>query len=262
MPSYYAHEIFAAEVMEKLPSDCAEMVTEGFDGWKVGLFGPDPLMVHPRTNKFARRLHRLTTADAIMRLAVSFQNGDREAAGFAAGLLCHHALDSACHPGVLSMATARYDHAAIEAEFDRYLLCDRGLCCARKAYISIPENSSVFASAAAAWPGISPVLYKHSFTAFKKSMDFLTRTAGTPISRAFNAVTGAIKPLRHIHGALTPAQPRENMLPACRRLERVMTDNVEGTAILITNVLRLLQTADVFRVLPKTDFYGVRVSDA
>ena len=262
MPSYYAHELFGAEVMERLPSDCAEMVTNGFDGWKIGLFGPDPLMLHPKTNKYARLLHRLTTADAISRLAASFQNGDNEAAGFAAGLLCHHALDSACHPGVLSMANTKFNHAAIEAEFDQYLLRGRGYGRLSRALISVPRSPSVFASASKAWPGITPGLYKLSFAAFRKSMDFLSRASGTPLSRAYNAVTGRIKPLQPLHGALAAKLPVAELTPACQRLERVMTDNIDGTVILITGVLRLMQTRDFFQLLPKTNFYGAKVGDA
>lgn len=256
MPSYYAHEIFGDEVLDSLPKDYADIIRRDRDGWICGLYGPDPLMFDPRLNRYSRKMHHDTVKKAVERLSVPAREGEDQAAGFTAGLLCHLALDSACHPEILDYVNSDCSHFAIEAEFDRYLLSRHGCIRTRRAAIRMPRSKEVYKAAAKAWPRVNHSEYGVSLKGYKAAADAAIFFTGKPVRKFYNAVTGCIKSLRSVHGAILPKTPPASLLGECRKLESMLEDSVGATAELIEQTLNAIVTGGGLDMLPSVDYYG------
>lgn len=137
MPSTYAHLTFGLEVLDRYPEDLREIAWANMDLFLIGLHGPDILFYyHP--------LHRNPVSD------IGFSQHDKPAKEFFGpaaqlvrasredlraaqqayllGFLCHFTLDEACHGYIENkIRLSGVSHSAIEMEFDRQLLTDRGL---------------------------------------------------------------------------------------------------------------------------------------
>ena len=121
MPDIIVHTSFGAQVLERLAIDVDR------DIYDFGLVGPDPFLFYRfysapfrhRANRYSSTMHRERTGDFLIEL-IKRGKGDREVFSYAAGFLCHYALDSNTHPYINRKATNSFPmHMAIEHKLDR-----------------------------------------------------------------------------------------------------------------------------------------------
>lgn len=122
MPNYYVHELFGNRVATKLPQPLRQAIEREPGAFRVGLFGPDPLIFSVGCLGIAQALHEgwRDQLDCLQYLLTRPNPGE---AAFAAGWLCHMALDDACHPYIHQMERERgLSHMLMEISLDVCLL--------------------------------------------------------------------------------------------------------------------------------------------
>ncbi len=135
MPNFYAHLDFGKKVLEQLDEPLRQELQseECSNAYLLGQYGPDPLFFYKpyrfnqtRTQGFL--LHRRPMYELLPRLRRAVDSGDPRARGYAAGFLCHYALDSKCHHYVVSnCGVSGAGHTTMEVEFDRFMAEKDGL---------------------------------------------------------------------------------------------------------------------------------------
>lgn len=126
MPAFYAHKKFGEEVLELLPSDIKASVLAYKEAFLLGLQSPDILFNYKpfsknKTNAKALGLH-LTPAKELFFRAHKIAHEKKGAyLVYAVGMVCHFALDNACHPDIYRLEYKGFDHGRIESELDKYL---------------------------------------------------------------------------------------------------------------------------------------------
>lgn len=129
MPSHYAHYRFGMAILETLPADIRRCIQRFRRLYDVGLHGPDIFYFYNplgtgATGTLGIKFHEQTGRSFFTRAcrAIRMENNEA-AAAYLYGVLCHYVLDSVMHPVLLEMAkNVGVSHAALETEFDRYLL--------------------------------------------------------------------------------------------------------------------------------------------
>lgn len=126
MPAFYAHQKFGEEVLCKLPDEVKTKVLAYKEAFLLGTQSPDILfnfkpLSKNQTNAKALGLH-LAPAKALFMRAHTFAH-ERGGAylAYAIGLICHFALDNACHPDVYRLEYKGFNHGRIESELDKFL---------------------------------------------------------------------------------------------------------------------------------------------
>lgn len=137
MPSTYAHKVFGDKVLSVLPKSLSEAFSKHLSAYWLGLHGPDLLFYyHPilpnETRRLGSRLHDLPAAGFFLNVREKIRKDaetrrlpaeSTDLAAYAAGFLCHFALDSECHGYIgQRIADSGISHTRIETEFDAYLL--------------------------------------------------------------------------------------------------------------------------------------------
>lgn len=129
MPSTYAHYRFGAAMLAAMPGDAKRTIGRFRRLFDVGLHGPDLFYYHSPVLKGGVRFlgvkfHEQTGREFFQRVCrVARLENSEAAAAYLYGVLCHYALDAACHPLVLEQAAlGKASHTQIEREFDRFLL--------------------------------------------------------------------------------------------------------------------------------------------
>lgn len=121
MPDIIVHTRFGAEVLERLEIDVDRNI------YNFGLIGPDPYLFYRfyiapfrhRVNRYSSIMHREHTGDFLIEL-IKRGKDDQEIFSYAAGFLCHYALDSNTHPYINRKAKNSFPmHMAIEHKLDR-----------------------------------------------------------------------------------------------------------------------------------------------
>lgn len=133
LPSIYAHTRFAHEAAQAFPEPIRRSIQRFPQLFDVGAQGPDffffyqPLF-QTRMGSLGGWYHNLSGQEFFQRCARHYADAPSEGAlVYLYGVLCHYALDSACHPLIVS-ATAgdAPGHTELETEFDRVLLARDG----------------------------------------------------------------------------------------------------------------------------------------
>lgn len=131
MPNFFAHYLHGQKVLETLPKDISEGITN-IKLYEIGLQGPDIFypyraLAFPNTykiNKIGRKIHKNTGRKFMEKLfehTVLASSGDLFS--YVCGFICHYSLDSVCHPYINEVARKNdFTHGEIEVEFDRVLL--------------------------------------------------------------------------------------------------------------------------------------------
>lgn len=126
MPANYAHYRFGKQVLPELPHEVQQSIQRFRRLYDVGLHGPDLFFFHNpffRTSagELGHQFHIQTGQEFFTRACG--QATSEAARVYLYGVLCHYALDSACHPFIRKMdESGQAGHVPLESEFDRYLL--------------------------------------------------------------------------------------------------------------------------------------------
>ena len=130
MPATYAHYRFARQMLDILPDSLNAAAKDFPSLFLTGAQGPDLMFFYRplkfnAVNKVGYDLHdesgRLFFSNA--RNIISDSPKRRDYKAYALGLLCHYALDKACHGYIENkIRISGVSHSDIEKEFDKYLM--------------------------------------------------------------------------------------------------------------------------------------------
>ena len=211
MPNYFAHLLFGAKMLKQLPEEAAAPIRAQREAFNLGCLGPDPLFFYrPVLPNAARRegleMHHESAAPVFARLARALGSGIPEAEGYAAGFLCHFALDAACHPYVNARAAeGTVAHLAVEAELDRSLMENRGLPARGQVYLPPIREEAVFAAAERAylWAGAAEV--RRGYAAMRRDSLIFARGHGTRLGVTANRMVALLPACRSLEGVILPS---------------------------------------------------------
>ena len=167
MPSHYAHYYHGKEVTRILDDDIKKIINtdpHSVDAYLIGLQGPDILAFYRpytnnRLNRLGRKIHRAPGAEFFSQALDTLREHQTPGAfSYLFGCLCHYMLDSACHPIVTRyMEQTDLTHAAIEREFDNYILRISGKRpVGLDTQILLPQDPALGDIISPFYPGISP----------------------------------------------------------------------------------------------------------
>lgn len=237
MPNYYAHLIFGRAVLSQLPAVLRSQLEAERVAFDVGLYGPDPLFFyHPMTRNHARAtgiaMHKQPVRPAAERLRRAVEDDLPYARGYAAGFLCHFALDSRCHYYVEEQV-ARWglSHAGMEVELDRALMVADGVDPLHETPMpSADLPPSFYETAAAVYPGVKPVQFEKGLQLFRRVSRLQTRAAGTKVHRFANWAGGRSHKFSKVRGTVLSPAPDPVYAETTRTLLALLEEEVSPTA--------------------------------
>ena len=263
MPNYFAHLTFGAQCLDRLPRELRLRLERERSAFDLGCLGPDPLFFYRvgRPNAVRREgmtMHARSALPAFERLRDALEEGIPMSAGYAAGFLCHLALDHACHRWVDQEAAAGVvTHLAMEAEFDRLLMERAGLVSLGKSYLPQPPEAAVFAAAARAYQYASPEQVEEGYRSMCRDTALFARLSGHVLSRPVNRVVGTLPVLRSLQGIFLTADSQRRYARSNTFLARRMAETVPETAVQIARLFRASETGAPLDPWLDRDFKGL-----
>ena len=187
MPNYYAHLQFGAQVLAALPESLRIRIEREGDAYTLGQYGPDPLYFYRpvrggTVRAVGRAVHRQPVRPVMERLRLAVEAGKAFSAGYAAGFLCHFALDSGCHPYIRQREdNGAIAHASLEAEFDRFLMVRNGVDPHSETPMPNPRMPDAFYKLLeqVVYPGVKGWQYRKGLDFYRKASAWHTRAAGS-----------------------------------------------------------------------------------
>lgn len=187
MPSNYAHYRFAQRMVDRLdPRVWKEPAL-----YYAGCHGADPMFYH---NVYARgpireiadAHHQISGKELFTRECDRLRGRCSDADfAFLMGFLTHYCLDSTCHPYVNGLAREGVcGHAALETEFDRFLMVRDGIHMPHRVDLSehVALTEEECAIAAAFFPPLTREEYITSLAKMHTANGLLTGNSGVPRS--------------------------------------------------------------------------------
>ena len=252
MPNYFTHITFGEQVLDALPPALAASLREQWEAFVLGCLGPDPLFFyHPALpNRFRRegvRMHAQSARPAFQRLALAIRERIPMAEGYAAGFLCHYALDGACHGYINSQNAPHLAHLAMEAEADRRLMESRGLKVRGRVHLPEIHTREVFEAAATAYEQSGPGQLRKGYRAMRRDSWLFSLTCGRRRGDWVNWLLRQIPPCRRLDGIVLGRTPAPGSDESSRQILR----RAEGLAPAAARQLLLfLETAAAGGELP------------
>lgn len=127
MADYNTHTYFGMQVLEALPLDLRRFVTRDQSAFRLGLYGPDPLIFEPRSKKLSDWFHDTWRREALPRLTRAMEEGDPAEGSFAAGCILHLLLDDIVHPWIHRWEKEGSSHFRLELALDYCIIHEQGL---------------------------------------------------------------------------------------------------------------------------------------
>lgn len=234
MPCYYAHRVFGRAVLALLPDPLRGRLEDEGGAYEVGLYGPDPLFFYHFLTKNRPRMtgllmHKQPVRPVAERLRRAVEEDLPLAHGYAAGFLCHFALDSRCHFYIEEQTALRgLSHAGMESELDRALMLRDGLDPLRDTPLPDPALPADFYRTVcqAAYPGVQPHQFEVAFRNFRRVSRLQTKLAGTGASRLTYWAGDRVPALASLRGSVLTRLPD----PAYEGTTRDLLALLEGEA--------------------------------
>ncbi len=134
MPSTYAHWLFGQEVFRQLPPNIRNSISADPTLFNIGLHGPDLLFYYRplsrnKVNSLGFETHAEPGLNFFSQAGKTVRNAafNPEYLSYIYGVICHFALDRACHGYIDEyIAKTGISHTEIETELDRYLISRHG----------------------------------------------------------------------------------------------------------------------------------------
>ncbi len=133
MPSVYAHFRFGDQAAKTLPEPLQRSILRFPQLFSLGVHGPDFFFFYQplfktQMGSLGGWFHNLTGREFFQRAVLHLKDSPSEGATvYLYGVLCHYALDSACHPLIVAATAGKAPgHTELETEFDRVLLTRDG----------------------------------------------------------------------------------------------------------------------------------------
>lgn len=249
MPNYYAHQVFGRQVLSCMAPFRDGLGSEEsgeYAAFQVGLYGPDPLFFyHPMTRNSPRMLgismHKRSVRPVAERLLQAVRDGLPYANSYAAGFLCHFALDSRCHYYIEEcQARLGLSHAGMETELDRALMLADGFDPLHDTPFPALTLPSAFYETAttAAFPGVRPGQFLKGLHLFRRMCRLQTYLGGTQIYRAADWVGQHSSTLAIVGGAVLSPLPDPAYQKPTAVLMRILAQEARPTAAALTRFFR------------------------
>lgn len=187
MPNYYAHLRFGTQVLAGLPEPLRLRIENEYDAFTLGQYGPDPLYFccNRKARVLGREMHHRPVREVAERLRSAVQKGVPNSTGYAAGFLCHFALDSSCHAYIKQCAVSDgLSHTEIEAEFDRFLMVYDGVDMLSQTPMPNPLMPASFNEVLEefVYPGIKGECFRKGMDMYRKLNVWHTKTARSKLA--------------------------------------------------------------------------------
>lgn len=243
MPNYYAHLKFGSRVLAAVPESLRVRLEKEKDAYALGQYGPDPLFFyHPVTNNPARvmglGMHKQSLRPVAERLRQAVEKGLPCADGYAAGFLCHFALDSRCHEYIERITAAGLaTHAGIESEFDRFLMVRDGVDPFRETPLKLPQMPTAFDVLLEryVYPGVTAEQYRKGLKLYRVVSRWYTRTAGNrPVKRCVDLAAQNVSLFSFFRDVVLERRPRPVYERSSREMLELLQSEVSAAAEQIT----------------------------
>lgn len=195
MPNYYAHRRFGAQVLAALPPALAAVLEREREAFDLGLYGPDPLffyrpLLHSRAHVLGTSMHHQPVRPVAQRLRQAVEDNRPFSRGYAAGFLCHFALDFRCHAYINDRNGHGVTHSGMESELDRALMLEDGIDPLRATPLPRPAlpAEAYETIVSAAYPGVTADQFRKGFSGFFRVSRLLTRASGTCLRQVVNGI--------------------------------------------------------------------------
>ena len=176
--------------------------------------------------------------------------------GYAAGFLCHLALDSACHGWIdRKAAQGPVTHLAMEAEFDRLLMERDGLVSLGRSYLPPVPGEAVFAAAALAYESTAAQV-EEGYRSMRKTTALFARLSGHQLSRPANFLAGRLPKLRALRGIFLTVEPRAVFDESNAYLTQRLAATVEPAAQQMARFFRAAESGGALDPWLDRDFKG------
>ena len=245
MPNYYAHLQFGGRVLRSLPEPLARLLKGERTAFDIGCYGPDPLFFYrPVKDNPVRRLglgmHKEPVRPMAERLLLAVEENRPQARGYAAGFLCHFALDSACHAYIEERsAVGPATHSGMEAEFDRLLMERSGVDPLRETPMPGGEPPVLLlGTIASVYPGLTPDQFRAGLAMFRRVSRLQTLAAGTGLRRAVDAVSRRTAGKPDFRGVVLDRVPQAECAVSNTILDQLLEGAVAPAAAEITGFFR------------------------
>ena len=128
MPATYAHYRFGNAMLSAMPADMCRTAKRYRRLYDVGLHGPDLFYFYrpglpAKLRVLGHKFHMQTGREFFSRVCRNLRlDPTEEGKAYLYGVLCHYALDAACHPYVEQQTQdGLVSHTRLETEFDAFL---------------------------------------------------------------------------------------------------------------------------------------------
>lgn len=236
MPNYFAHLTFGGRVLDALPPALRGMLEGERAAFDLGCLGPDILFFyHPATRSPARleglEMHGRSALPVFRRLRAAVERRVPMSRGYAAGFLCHLALDSACHPYVNALASqGGMTHLAVEAEYDRLLMEQAGLPVRGHTHMPPPAGKAVYRAAALAYRRAGPAEVEKGFLAMRRDTWLLSCLYGGRAARLIDRACARLPAFAGARGVVLGAAPAPAFTGVGRALQALGEQAVPSAA--------------------------------
>ena len=267
MPNYYAHLSLGAQVLSQLPQELSLLLNRERSAFDLGCLGPDPLFFYRPTlpNPVRREgvaMHARSALPVFGRLREAVEEDAPMSAGYAAGFLCHLALDSACHGWIdRRAAEGTVTHLAMEAEFDRLLMERDDLVSLGRSYLPPMPSGEVFAAAARAYQHTSPKQLEEGYRSMRRDTALFARLSGHRLSRPANRAVGALPGLKALQGIFLTADSHDAYAESNEYLTRQLAATVEAAAKQTQRFFPAAESGAPLDPWLDRDFKGNRLSE-
>ena len=267
MPNYYAHLSLGAQVLSQLPQELSLLLNRERSAFDLGCLGPDPLFFYRPTlpNPVRREgvaMHARSALPVFGRLREAVEEDAPMSAGYAAGFLCHLALDSACHGWIdRRAAEGTVTHLAMEAEFDRLLMERDDLVSLGRSYLPPMPSGEVFAAAARAYQHTSPKQLEEGYRSMRRDTALFARLSGHRLSRPANRAVGALPGLKALQGIFLTADSHDAYAESNEYLTRQLAATGEAAAKPTQRFFQAAESGAPLDPWLDRDFKGNRLSE-
>ena len=245
MPSTYAHQRFGDLVFEKLSTKTRQYLSQYTELYNIGLQGPDIFFYYDPVHwgnpviQIGENKHLMTGrayfSQALERL------GESASITYLCGVLCHYALDSACHAYINEYAAGNdVTHAEIEGELDRALIAAEGRNPVKEVMTAkfIPSEESA-AVIARFYPETDAKTVYKALKGFT-GLHSLLRCPGDLKRNTIYGILRLIGKYDSFHGHITNKYPDPRCDVSNAVLPQMLEDTVPAAVSLIESLLEAL----------------------
>lgn len=261
MPDYYAHLQFGDQVLAALPEPLRARLDRERDAYQLGQYGPDPLFFYhpircPSVRTAGVQMHRQPVRGVMERLRRAVEEKRPFSAGYAAGFLCHFALDSRCHFHISRWtADSQFIHTCIESEFDRFLMVRSKIDPSREPAMPAPEMPDEFYDLLERYVflGVKGRQYREGLRFYHRLCCWHTRAAGQKLTGACLKLAGKAAPRA---GMLRDLVLKREAGPAIGSRNEALLTLLEEEVAVTANMLNVFFDGEPLGSWFDRDFHG------